>query len=93
MYGPKIILHLQSSAPADLGRLVEAFLSDGVKFVGVVGTEASRVEDLIDELVVGDGSDSERFILTSSHESLVEAVEFANSLSGEYSGDVQVIEA
>jgi len=73
---------------------VEAFLRDGVKFVGVVGVDAAHVEDLIDELVVGDGSDNERFILTSSHEheSLDEAVQFARNLTGEYAGEVQVVD-
>ena len=93
-YGPKIVLHCRSSQRPDLEPLVEAFLRDGVKFVGVVGVDASHVEDIIDEIVVGDGTNSERFILTSSHEneSLAEAVEFARSLSSEYSGEVQVVE-
>ena len=62
--------------------------------MGVVGVDASFVEDLIDEIVVGDGTNEERFILTSSHEgqSLEEAVEFANGLTGEYAGDVQVVD-
>jgi argininosuccinate synthase len=70
------------------------FLRDGVKFVGVVGESASFVEDLIDEIVVGDGRDETRYILTSSHarETLAEAVRFAEELTGEYSGDVQVVE-
>jgi hypothetical protein len=51
-----------------------------------------------DEVVIsnghGDGSDSSRYILTSFHpdESLDEVIEFAKSLTGEYAGEVQVVE-
>jgi hypothetical protein len=78
-----------------LDALVEQFLADGVSFVGVVGEDCGRVEDIIDELVVGDGTDARRFILTSAHpgESIEQAVEFARSLSGEHGGsEVQVVE-
>jgi hypothetical protein len=90
-YGKKIVLNCRSGLRPNLEELVETFIRDGVIFVGVVGVDASRVEDIIDEIVVGDGSDSERFILTSSHEneSLNEAVEFARSLTGEYAGENQ----
>ena len=74
--------------------MVEQFVADGVKFVGVVGADCSRVEDIIDELVVGDGSDDRRFILTSSHpgKSIEEAVKFARDLSEEYAGEPQIVE-
>jgi hypothetical protein len=93
-YKSKVVLHCLSQAPPGLEDLVETFLRDGVKFVGVVGVGASHVEDIIDEIVVGDGSNPDRFILTSSHEheSLEEALEFANALTGEFAGDVQVVE-
>jgi hypothetical protein len=71
--------------------LVEEFIQHGVAYVGVAGKDCARIEEIIDELVVGDGSDEGRFILTSSHESLEEAVEFASSLNDEYSGEVGVI--
>ena len=93
-YSPKIILHLTSTNRPNLDDLIEAFIRDGVKFVGVVGVEASFVEDVIDEIVVGDGTDASRFILTSSHEgqSLEAAIEFADGLSDEYAGEAQVVE-
>jgi hypothetical protein len=74
--------------------MVEQFIQDQVIFVGVVGEDCARIEDIIDELVVEDGSDESRFILTSSHpdESLSEAVEFALSLRAEYAGEVQVVQ-
>lgn len=78
----------------ELDSMVEQFLADGVAFVGVVGEDCSRVEDIIDELVVGDGTDHKRYILTSSHagETIGDALEFALSLSNEYAGEVQLVE-
>ena len=93
-YAAKIVLNCRSHRRPDLEPLVETFIRDGVKFVGVPGVDAAHVEDLIDELVVGDGSDPDRFILTSNHEdtSLDEAVEFARNLTGEYAGGVQIVD-
>jgi hypothetical protein len=93
-YQTKIVLHCRSGVPTNLEALVEAFIRDGVKFVGVVGQGSGTVEDLIDSFVVGDGSDPSRFILTSSHpkETLEQAVHFASELTGEYAGSVQVVE-
>jgi hypothetical protein len=92
-YGPKLVLHCQNGYEFRLDAMVEDFIKDGVKFVGVVGKDCSKVEDIIDELVVGDGS-RDYDLLTSSHEgkSIAEAVEFAKSLTGEFAGDVQVVE-
>jgi len=60
----------------------------------VVGVDASLVEDIIDELVVGDDSDPNRFILTSGleNESVEEALDLARNLTGEYVGEVQLVE-
>ena len=93
-YGRKIVLHCPTGYKPKLDAMVEQFLKDGVVFVGVVGEDCSRVEDIVDELVVGDGSIEGRFILTSFHEgqSLEEAIKFAHSLTGEYAGEVQVVE-
>jgi hypothetical protein len=90
----KIVLHCPNGEPPGLDALVETFLKDGVIFVGVVGKDASRIEDIIDEIVVGDGSDDTRTLLTSSHErqTLEQALNFAQMLTGEFAGDVQVVE-
>ena len=63
----------------ELDELVEQFQANGVKLVGVVGTDCTLVEDIIDELIVGDGGDTTRFILMSSHpgESVEELVDEA----------------
>jgi hypothetical protein len=91
-YGPKIALNCTSGIPKGLAGLVEAFIAAGVRYVGVVGPEASLTENLIDDYVVGDGSDDARYILTAYHQgkSLQEALEFARSLTGEYEGEVQL---
>jgi hypothetical protein len=93
-YSSKIVLSCPNGATPKLATLVEEFIQQGVTFIAVVGNECGRVEDLIDEIVVGDGT-QDRFILTSSHpnEGIVEAVAFARSLTGEHAGDeVQVVE-
>jgi hypothetical protein len=73
--------------------LVEEFKSAGVIYIGVVGVDASLIEDIIDELCVGDTSNVYD-MLTSSHpnETLEEAVQFAVNLKLEFVGEVQVIE-
>jgi len=93
-YLRKVVLHCPKGYRMELDALVEQFIADGVAYVGVVGEDCSRVEDIIDELVVGDGSDQSRFILTSAHpgESVEEALEYARSLYAEYSGEVQLVE-
>ena len=93
-YGKKIVLNCPAGYKMRLDDMVEEFLRDGVTFVGVVGKDAAHVEDMIDELVVGDGADEGRFILTSNHEgeSLQAAIEFAESLSSEYAGKAEVVE-
>lgn len=76
-----------------LGYLVEAFIQDGVVFVSVVGPGCSRVANLIDDIVVRD-DDRDSFMLTSSHpdEPIDDAIRFARSLTGEYEGEVQLVE-
>jgi len=93
-YLRKIVLHCPRGYRMELDSMVEQFLADGVAFVGVVGEDCSRVEDIIDELVVGDGTDDGRYILTSSHagETIDDALEFARSLTNEYEGEVQLVE-
>jgi hypothetical protein len=78
----------------ELDAMVEQFVADGVKFVAVAGSDCSRVEDIIDELVAGDGSNESRFILTSSHPGapLVDVIEFARTAISEPSGEPQIVE-
>jgi hypothetical protein len=89
----KIVLHCRNGYQPQLDSLVEEFIRDGVVFVGVVGTDCAKVEDIIDELVVGLG-DRDYDLLTSSHpnESVEDAVRFAGSLTGKYEGEVHIVE-
>lgn len=89
-----IVLHCPRGYDPRLDTLVEDFIRDGVRVVAVVGEDCERMENIIDELVVGDGSrDYDR--LTSSHpgESLEAVVAFANDLALELAGlEVGVVE-
>jgi hypothetical protein len=92
-YSKKIVLHCPHGATQRLDNLVEDFIRDGVIFVAVVGADSAHVEDIIDELVVGDGTRDYQ-LLTSSHadESISAAVRFVQSLTGEFAGsEVQVV--
>jgi len=66
-YARKIILHTPLANPAKLDSFVEDCLADGVVLIAVLGPDSDKVENLIDELVVGDASDKSRFVMTSSH--------------------------
>jgi hypothetical protein len=78
-YAPKIVLQLPLSSPGLLPSFVEACLRDGVALIAIVGEGCGEMEEMIDELIVGDGLDGRRFIVTSSHEgeSVAEAMQFA----------------
>jgi hypothetical protein len=93
-YLSKVVLHCTCGVPRGLPELVEAFIRDGVKYVGVVGKDAGLTEEIIDEHAVGDGSDEHRYILTASHEneSLEYALEFARNLTSEFESEVQLVE-
>jgi hypothetical protein len=77
-YPRKVILHTPLADPAKLDSFVEACLADGVVQIAVFGSDSDKVEDLIDELVVGDASDESRFVMTSPHrnETLDEGLAF-----------------
>ena len=90
----KIVIHSSgTNDPGQLEELVAAWKERGVIFVGVVGSRCAELEDEIDELCVGNGS-KPYFMLTSSHpgETLADAIQFAEGLSGDFSGPVSVIE-
>ncbi len=90
----KVVLRCRTGAAARVAALVEGWLRDGVCFVAVMGEDCDRVEDMIDELVVGDTTGPDRFILTSAHagETLDAVVRFAEALTGEYAGPVAIVD-
>jgi hypothetical protein len=94
-YARKLVLHTPNGVPTNIEALARQFVDDGVAFVAAVGPDCEKVEEWIDEIAVANGSPATSFILTSSHpdESLEEAIELAKSLSGDYAGDVEVVEA
>jgi hypothetical protein len=90
----KIILHSFRGDAPELDGLVQQWIEDGVLYVGVIGVDASRIEDRIDALCVGDGSAS-YFMLTASHESdegLEDAIALSDSLSEEFAGAATIVE-
>ncbi len=92
-YSENVVLQCPAGYRMGLDALVEQFVADGVKFVAVVGEDCGQVEDIIDELVVGDGTDPSRFILTSSHpdETIEDVIDFARSLSSAADCEAQVV--
>ncbi|WP_119422105.1 hypothetical protein [Desertibaculum subflavum] len=80
---PKIVLHTPISSSARLEAFVEECVRDKVVLIAVVGTGCEAVEDLIDELIIGDGSNPDRFITTASHpdQALDEVMQFVSSFS------------
>jgi hypothetical protein len=93
-YARKIVLHSPQGMSGRAEELAREFIAEGVVFVGCVGKDCEVVEDLIDWVCVENGSPERNFILTSAHpgKSVREAVKFAQSLSSEYEGEVQVVE-
>lgn len=92
-YAKKIVLHCPNGYTVRLDSLVEEFIRDGVKLVAVVGKNCKKIEDIIDELVVGDGSNDGRFLVSTAHPdgSIEEAIEFAKIFESEYE-EIQVVE-
>jgi len=84
-YAPKIILCVPLRNSKALEPFVEECLRDKVVLIAVVGDGCSEIESLIDEIIVGDGSDPERFIATTSHpeESINEVMNFAKVFASE----------
>ena len=75
-----------------LDKLIEDFLRDGVDLVAIAGMDYAKIEDIIDEIIVGDGSNSARFINTTSHKSLDDAIAFAESWPTNAFDNVQIVE-
>lgn len=90
----KIVLHSLHGYRPELDAIVAQWIREQIRYVGVIGVDASRIEDIIDEICVGDGSDA-YFMLTASHgpdETLQDAICLAEQLSDELSGGVRVVE-
>ncbi len=78
-YAPKIVLQARDPDSPLLGDFVEDCLSDKVNLICVIGENCHLVEDVIDWLIIADGSDPSRFIVTTCHkdQALDDVLEFA----------------
>lgn len=87
------MLALPISDEAMLAAFVEQCLARNVSLIAVQGEGCERIEDEIDWLIIGDGTDESRFITTSSHpcETLEEAVEFATAWWVNADGPTEVV--
>ncbi|GAB2652863.1 hypothetical protein [Arenimonas aestuarii] len=89
----KVVLHSVGGSRSKLAALVRAWIADGVGYVGVVGKDAAAIEDDIDSICIGDGSDP-YYMLTAAHgsdEALEDAIFLAEQIST-VSGSVAVVE-
>ncbi|WP_232844105.1 hypothetical protein [Allopontixanthobacter sediminis] len=71
---------------------LEQCLRDEVRLIAITGKGASALEFEIDLLVIGDGNDDSRFLVTSEHEdeTFDEALEFASGWFCERDGLLEV---
>jgi hypothetical protein len=92
-FAPKLILHSPVSDERLLNKFVEQCLRDKVSLLAIVGAGCGRLEDIIDEIVVGDGSDGKGFLCTTSHpnEPLDEVLNMAEMWELEKADPVQEI--
>ena len=78
----------------ELDALVAGWIEEGIKYIGVIGADASHLRDIIDDLCIGDGTDP-YFMLTASHgddETVEDAVLLARQLTEEVGdGPIEVV--
>ena len=87
----KIVLHSKSGLRPGLDALVAEWMSQGVRYVGVVGVDAEDIEEAINWFCIGDGSNPYD-MLTSSHvypETMDDAMALASQI--DFPGDVAVV--
>lgn len=79
-----VVLRAPLADPSRLDQFVEDCLRDGIRLIAIAGAGAADIEDTIDDIIVGDGFETDRFIATTSHEdqSIEEVMEFAASWDG-----------
>ncbi len=91
-YAPKIVPHAPESNSPLLLEFVEQYVRDRVALTCVVDEKSDFVEDAVDWLIIGDGSDHNRFIVTSYHKDrpLGDVIDFAREWPG-IEGEVQEV--
>jgi hypothetical protein len=66
-FARKLLLHSPIQDESLLDEFVEKCLADNVSIIACFGPGADELEEKIDWIVVGDGSNPERFVCTSAH--------------------------
>lgn len=89
----KIILHSPILAEADLGNFVERCLTEDVSLLAIIGPGAASLEDQVDWIVIGDGSNPSRFLCTTSHpdEPLEDVLGMVNAWDAGANGHVEQV--
>ena len=92
-YAAVVVLQLPLLDRARMEPFVEACIRDKVGLIAIVGHGCERIEDDTDAIIVGDGCDESRFIVTSSHpgETLEEVWEFASHWPEGREGSIQLV--
>lgn len=90
-YTKRVILHAPHRNAPSLVDFVENCIRDGVVLICILGDDCQSVADVIDELVVADGFDENRFICTSAHPN--ESLEKVRDFAGMWTQDVDPHEA
>lgn len=72
-----VVLRLPLSDRAALAPFVETCLASGISLIAIWGEGARGVEDEVDAIIVGDGSDPERCLTTNAHGPGDDALGFA----------------
>lgn len=92
MEDKKFVLIPNSGYSTDHDSLLSSLLDDGYELFCAVGKDCELWEEAMDEMAVGDGSNS-RYITTTSHpgESVEEVVTFAESWPTKKPSGVKVV--
>ncbi len=88
----KVVLVSRNKYSPETDDLILSLLEKGYELFCVVGEDCEIIEDVIDELAIGDGS-SPKQVTTTSHpnESLDEVVEFATMMTVNEKSGVEVV--
>jgi len=91
LLAPAIVLHSPVTDKSALTVFVARCLADQVNLIAIVGPGCAELEEEIDWIVVGDGAEASRLVVTSSHpdESVDEVVDFASSWTCDRTGGVE----
>ncbi len=92
MKNTKVVLISESGYSKEHDELLVSFLDQGYELFCVVGKQCERWEEIMDEIAVGNGTNS-RYITTTSHpdETEEEVIEFANNFYTKIASGVEIV--